>query len=83
MYPLVAGLAGLLFERGRKTFSRAAVAGLLAEVLLFVGGIGWLYVITHSLAKAAYFGLYWFLGAEVLKVMLAAVIAARWERHGA
>jgi biotin transport system substrate-specific component len=80
MYPLVAGLAGFVFERGRKTFARAAVAGLLAEVLLFVGGIAWLYVITHSLAKAAYLGLYWFVGAEVLKVMLAAAIASRWER---
>jgi biotin transport system substrate-specific component len=37
VYPLVAGLAGYLMERGRKTFARAAVAGLLAEVLLFVG----------------------------------------------
>src|SRR6266403_3694392 len=27
-YPLVAGLAGFLIERGRKTFARAAVAGL-------------------------------------------------------
>src|SRR5467141_2175661 len=34
-YPLVAGLAGFLIERGRKTFARAAVAGLAAEVLLF------------------------------------------------
>src|SRR6266436_5285010 len=34
-YPLVAGLAGFLIERGRKTFTRAAVAGLAAEVLLF------------------------------------------------
>src|SRR6266446_1660005 len=32
-YPLVAGLAGFLIERGRKTFARAAVAGLAAEVL--------------------------------------------------
>src|SRR5246500_4510498 len=34
-YPLVAGLAGYLMERGRKTFANAAVSGLLAEVLLF------------------------------------------------
>ncbi|HLW84374.1 MAG TPA: biotin transporter BioY [Candidatus Sulfotelmatobacter sp.] len=79
-YPFVAGLAGLIFERGTKTFARAAVAGLLAEMVLFAGGLTWLYVATHSLAKAAYLGLYWFLAAEVLKVMSAAGIAVRWER---
>ena len=80
VYPFVAFLAGFLFERGKKTFVRAAVASLLAEVLLFAGGITWLYVFTHSLAKAAYFGAYWFLAAEVIKVMFAAGIASRWQR---
>jgi biotin transport system substrate-specific component len=80
-YPFVAFVAGLIFERGAKSFARAAIAGFLAEVLLFVGGLAWLYVFTHSLAKAAYLGLYWFLGAEVLKVMFAAAIAVRWRRH--
>ncbi len=84
VYPFVAFLAGYVFERGAgaKTFTRAATAGLLAEILLFAGGLGWLYVFTHSLAKAAYLGLYWFLAAEVIKVMLAAVIATRF-RSGA
>ncbi|HEY4902832.1 MAG TPA: biotin transporter BioY [Candidatus Sulfotelmatobacter sp.] len=76
-YPFVAALAGFIFERGRKTFVRATVAGLLAEVLLFVGGLSWLYFWTHSLAKAAYLGLYWFLAAEVIKVMIAAAVATR------
>jgi len=80
MYPLVAGLAGFIFERGRKTFARAAIAGLLAEIVLFVGGVAWLYVLTHSLAKAAYLGVYWFLAAEVMKIMFAAAIAVRWQR---
>lgn len=79
-YPLVAFAAGYIFEHGRKTFMRAAVAGILAEILLFVGGLSWLYIFTHSLAKAAYFGLYWFVAAEILKVMFAAGIAARWRR---
>src|SRR5215470_7520984 len=39
-YPLVAGLAGFAFERGRRTFARAAFSGLLAEVLLFFCGLG-------------------------------------------
>ena len=80
VYPLVAFLAGYVFERGAKTFVRAAVAGFLAEALLFAGGLTWLYVFTHSLAKAAYLGLYWFLAAEVIKVMFAAAVASRWRR---
>jgi biotin transport system substrate-specific component len=79
-YPFVAFLAGFVFERGRKSFGRAALAGFLAEILLFVGGLSWLFVVTHSLAKAAYLGLYWFIAAEVIKVMLAAAIATRWHR---
>jgi biotin transport system substrate-specific component len=82
VYPFVAFLAGYILERGTKTFLRAAIAGFSAEILLFVGGLTWLYVFTHSLAKAAYLGLYWFLAAEVIKVMVAAAIATRW-RHSA
>ena len=62
------------------SITRAAVSGLLAEILLFAGGLTWLYVYTHSLAKAAYLGLYWFVAAEVIKIMLAAGIASRWRR---
>lgn len=80
-YPLVAFVAGYIFERGSKTFARAALAGIAAEAVLFAGGLSWLYVFTHSLAKAAYLGLYWFIAAEVIKVMLAGgVAAARWRR---
>jgi len=79
-YPFVAFVAGYIFERGTRSFIRATIAGLLAEILLFVGGLGWLYVYTHSLAKAAYLGLYWFIAAEVIKVMLAAGVATRWQR---
>ncbi len=82
-YPFVAFLAGYIFEHGTKTFARAAIAGLLAEILLFAGGLSWLYLFTHSLAKAAYFGLYWFLAAEIIKVMFAAAIATRWRRSAA
>ena len=79
-YPFVAFVAGWVVEQGKKTFARAAIAGILAEVVLFVGGLAWLYVFTHSFAKAAYFGLYCFVAAEVIKVMLAAGIASRWRR---
>ena len=78
-YPFVAALAGFIFERGKKSFARAAFSGLLAEILLFTIGLSWLYVIVHSLAKATYLGLYWFVPGEVVKVMFAAAIAARWS----
>ena len=78
-YPFVAFLAGYIFERGGKSFARAAIAGVLAEMVLFAGGLSWLYLFTHSLAKAAYLGLYWFVAAEVIKVMVAAGIAIRWR----
>jgi biotin transport system substrate-specific component len=79
-YPLVAWLAGYVMEHGKKTFARAALGGLLGEVVLFTGGLAWLAVLTHSVTQAFRWGLYWFLFAEVIKVMMAGGIAARW--HG-
>ncbi|HET7442061.1 MAG TPA: biotin transporter BioY [Terriglobales bacterium] len=76
-YPFVAGLTGWIMEQGRKTFARAAIAGVLGEIVLFAGGLGWLAILTHSLAQAVRFGLYWFVFAEVIKVMLAATVAIR------
>jgi biotin transport system substrate-specific component len=78
-YPFVAGLTGYLFERGKPAFARAALACLAGEVLLFTFGISWLYVLTHSFAKALSFGLYWFIFAEVLKVMFAAGAVRGWQ----
>jgi biotin transport system substrate-specific component len=80
-YPFVAFVAGYVFELGRRTFGRAVVAGIVAEALLFAGGLAWLYAFTHSLSKAAYFGLYWFIAAEVIKIMIAAGIASRWHKR--
>jgi biotin transport system substrate-specific component len=80
-YPLVAWLAGYVMEHGRKTFARAALGGLLGEIVLFTGGLTWLAVLTHSVAQAFRWGLYWFLFAEVIKVMMAAGIAVRWQRR--
>ena len=79
-YPFVAALAGWIFERANKTFARAATAGFLAEILLFVGGLSWLTVLTHSVATAIRYGLYWFVFAEVIKIMFAAGIASGWQR---
>jgi biotin transport system substrate-specific component len=78
-YPLVAWLAGYVMEHGRKSFARAALGGLLGEVVLFASGLAWLAVLTHSVVQAFRWGLYWFLFAEIIKVMMAAGIAARWH----
>ena len=62
-YPFVAALTGSIFERAKPTFARAAWAAIAGEILLFICGIAQLYIITHSLAKAISFGLYWFVFA--------------------
>jgi biotin transport system substrate-specific component len=83
-YPFVAGLAGWIAERGRGlakvSFARFAAASLLGEILLFAAGISWLFVLTHSFAQALRFGLYWFVFAEVIKVLLAAGAASGWRK---
>ena len=78
-YPFVAALTGYIFERGKPTFARAAWACFAGEILLFTGGIAQLYLLTHSLATAICFGLYWFIVAEVMKVMFAAAAARGWR----
>ncbi len=80
VYPLVAAIAGLIIELGTATFLRATVAGFLAEIVLFAGGIGWLAFLTHSFTKALWFGGYVFLFAEIIKIMFAAAIAVRVRR---
>jgi biotin transport system substrate-specific component len=79
-YPLVAGIAGLIMERGARTFARGAFASIAGEIVLFAAGIGWLTVYTHSFALAVRYGLYWFIFAEVIKVMASAAIASGWQR---
>jgi biotin transport system substrate-specific component len=84
-YPIVAGIAGWAFEEkagkiAKKTFTRAAAACAFAEIYLFVGGLAWLAFLTHSFAQALRFGLYWFVFAEVIKIMSAAALASGWQR---
>jgi len=74
-YPVVAFVAGWISERGVASFGRNALAGMVAELLLFAAGIAWLVVITGSWQRAVAFGLAPFLFAEVMKVMLAAALA--------
>jgi len=79
-YPVMAFIAGMIAERGVPSFVRNLLGGVAAELALFAGGIAWLAVITHSWQHAAAFGLYPFLAAEVMKIMLAAALARRLQR---
>ena len=84
-YPFVAGIAGWIFEENaagnkEKSFARAATACVVAEIYLFVGGLSWLAILTHSFAQAISFGLSWFVFAEVIKIMSAAALASGWQR---
>jgi len=80
-YPLVAFVAGYIYEHAseKHDFGWAAVSAVAAELLLFASGLGWLAVLTHSVTLALKFGLYWFVFAEVIKVLMAAAVAARWQ----
>jgi biotin transport system substrate-specific component len=79
-YPFVAWLTGFVMEHGRRSFVRAAIAGFLGEVVLFVGGLTWLAVLTHSVGQAIRWGLQWFVFAEVIKIMVAAGTAVKLRR---
>lgn len=80
-YPVVAWLAGYVTEQGRKNFLRAASGALLGETFLFASGLTWLAIVTHSFTQAFRWGFYWFVFAEIIKVLMAAGIASRWEHY--
>jgi len=80
-YPFVAFIAGWIYERSTRRFAWAALAGLAGEIVLFAGGLSWLFVLTHSLTLAIRWGLYWFVFAEVIKIMLAAGVASGWNKR--
>ena len=79
-YPLAAFTAGWIYEHTSRRFAWAALAAFAADVVLFAGGLGWLFALTHSLSLAIKLGLYWFVFAEVIKIAMAAAFAARWSR---
>jgi biotin transporter BioY len=47
---------------------------------LFAGGLLWLAILTHSVSQAVRWGLYWFVFAEVIKIMMASALANTWQR---
>jgi len=80
-YPLVAFIAGYIYENSSRRFAWAALSAVAAELVLFAGGLSWLAVLTHSVSLALRYGLYWFVFAEVIKVLMAAAVSARWHRQ--
>ena len=50
-YPAVAFIAGWISERGAG-LARNIVAGTIAELVLFAGGLSWLAIMTHSWQRA-------------------------------
>jgi biotin transport system substrate-specific component len=80
-YPFVAFATGWIYEHTSRRIAWAALAGTVGEVILFAGGLGWLFVLTHSVSQAFKWGLYWFVFAEVIKIALAAGFASRWNRN--
>src|SRR6202140_578565 len=80
-YPLVAFVAGYIYEHTSRRFAWAAVSAVAAELVLFAGGLSWLAVLTHSISLALRYGLYWFVFAEVIKVLMAAAVSTRWHRR--
>jgi len=84
-YPLVAFVAGWIFEHrsehSSRRFAWATLSSVAAELVLFAGGLSWLAVLTHSVSLAIRYGLYWFVFAEVIKVLMAAAVAARWQQR--
>src|ERR1700680_389507 len=82
-YPVVAFVAGWIYEHTSRRFGWAALPAVAAELLIFTGGLSWLTVLTHSIYLAIRYGLYWFVFAEVIKVLMAAGLAARWHQRSA
>ena len=80
-YPLVAFVAGYVYEHTSRRFAWAAVSAVAAELVLFAGGLSWLAALTHSVSLALWYGLYWFVFAEVIKVLMAAAVSSRWHRR--
>lgn len=80
-YPLVAFVAGWIYEKSSRNFAWAALSSTAAEFVLFAGGLSWLALQTHSIALAIRLGLYWFIFAEVIKVLMAAGAATRWNKR--
>lgn len=83
-YPLAAGLAGLLAERGwDRSLLRAAIAMFCANGIVFLMGVLWLSCFVGSIGTAIAQGLLPFLPGEIIKIGLASgMLPAAWKLIG-
>lgn len=76
-YPLAAFVTGLLAERGfDRRYVTAVVAMVCGLALVFVGGVSWLtiYAPQQGLSGALAAGLYPFIAADIVKLLIAAAV---------
>jgi biotin transport system substrate-specific component len=75
-YPLAAAVAGWL-GAGRERFATRLLAACAGILTLYAGGLAQLFVLTGNLATAALMGVVPFVGADLLKAMVAAAVSGR------
>lgn len=81
-FPAAAFLLGWVAERGgSRSVWRLAAAMLLAEAVIFAGGVGWLRAVTRApIETVLHMGFYPFLPGELMKSLLAALaLPAAWR----
>jgi biotin transport system substrate-specific component len=77
-YPLAAFAAGYLAERGwDRTFQRAVVSLTAGLIVIYLGGFAWMIRFAPSVGAAFAQGVAPFILADVVKVLLAAVMLPR------
>ena len=75
-YPFAAGLASLLYRRGRRKFWVALGSAGIASVLILTAGAIWLGILSHAAASAVFAqSVAPFLPGDVVKVVAAATCA--------
>jgi biotin transport system substrate-specific component len=84
-YPMAAFVAGYLAERGfDRSFLRASVALLAGLAMIYLGGFAWMTRFAPSAGAAFAQGIAPFIGADLVKVAIAAMAlprAAHWIRN--
>jgi biotin transport system substrate-specific component len=81
-YPLAAYATGWLSRRGRPSYPRDALAGVLGMAVLYAGGVAQLTAISGSVERAAMLGLVPFATLDVVKAHVAALLAPSRVRRG-
>ena len=81
-YPAAAAIAGAVWRRvGRRGLGSALLGAGAANLLILLAGACWLMTLKHlSLTVIAHVAVLPFLGGDAIKVVLAALLAAGWQR---